>query len=153
MNSKQDLEKTVMMAARDQGVSSVLFRNSIARRLGLNSTDSDCLSLLAIKGVATPTELARYTGLTSGSATTMLDRLERAGFIVRKPNPADRRGVLVEISKKWGEQAGPLVAGVQKAHSELLARYSAEELEIIADFLTQFTHNVTESTKTLERDL
>ncbi len=148
MSSRQDLEKQTMMAARDNGVSSVLFRNSIGRKLGLNVTDSECLSFLAIKGTATPTELSQYTGLTTGSTTAMLDRLEKAGFISRKPNPKDRRGVIVEIGKKWMELAGPLVAGVQQAHGELLNRYSDQELEVIADFLTRFTQNVqTQTTK------
>ena len=141
------------MAARDQGVSSVLFRNAISRKLGLSVTDSDCLSFLSIKGVATPTELARYTGLTTGSATAMLDRLEKAKFITRKPNPEDRRGVLVEISKRWAEAAAPLVAGIQKAHSELIARYSSKELKTIADFLNRFTENVKKQTEKIEKDL
>jgi DNA-binding MarR family transcriptional regulator len=102
-------------------------------------------------GTSTPTELARYTGLTSGAATTMLDRLERGGFITRRPNPSDRRGVLVEITSKWGETAGPLVAGVQQAHAELIARYTAAELETIADFLNRFTDNVRAQTTIIER--
>jgi DNA-binding MarR family transcriptional regulator len=138
------------MAARDQGISSVLFRNATARKLGLNVTDSECLSLLTIKGTSTPTELARFTGLTTGSATAMLDRLEAAGFVRRKPNPKDRRGVLVEISEKWQQTAGPLVVGVQKAHKELIASYTDEELKTITDFLTRFTQNVTDQTKVIE---
>jgi DNA-binding MarR family transcriptional regulator len=150
MSTKQDLEKKVMIAARDQGISSVLFRNATSRKLGLNITDSECLSLLTIKGVSTPTELARYTGLTTGSATAMLDRVEKAGFIRRKPNPKDRRGILIEIDSKWTETAGPLVAGVQKAQSELIASYSDEELKTIANFLTRFADNVKEQIKTIE---
>jgi DNA-binding MarR family transcriptional regulator len=151
MDSKQDLEKQVMMAAREQGISSVLFRNAIGRKLGLNITDSECLGLLSIKGISTPTELARYTGLTTGSTTAMLDRLEKAKFIRRKPNPKDRRGVLIEINKKFTETVGPLVAGVQKAQIELIASYSDKKLETIADFLTRFTKNVKEQTDIIER--
>ncbi len=153
MDSKKDLEKQVMIAARENGISSVLFRNAIARKVGLNITDSECLSLLSIKGVSTPTELARYTGLTTGSTTAMLDRLEKAKFIKRKPNPKDRRGVLIEINKEWTETVGPMVMGVQKAHSELIASYTDKELETIADFLTRFTKNVIENTKMIEKDL
>ena len=144
---KQELKKQVFMAARNQGISSVLFRNAIGRKLGLNVTDSECLSFLTIKGVATPKELSQYTSLTTGSTTAMLDRLEKAKFIKRKPNPSDRRGVLVEITRKWTETAGPLVAGVQKAHTELISGYSEKELEVIIDFLTRFTKNVTKQTK------
>lgn len=153
MELTRDLEKQVFAAARDNGISAVLFRNAVARKLGINTTDSECLSLLSIKGVATPKDLSRYTGLASGSMTAMLDRLEKAQFIRRKPNPEDRRGVLIEISEKWAEAAGPLVAGVQRAHTELIANYSDEELETIADFLTRFTRNVKEHTKVVNEDL
>ena len=149
----RNLEKQVFAAARDNGISSVLFRNAVARKLGLNITDGECLSVLSIKGVSTPTELARYTGLTSGSTTAMLDRLERTQFIRRKTNPDDRRGVLIEITKKWTETAGPLVRGIQQAHAELIASYSDEELETIADFLTRYTNNVIENTKMIEKDV
>ena len=139
-----------MSAARDQGISAVLFRNAIGRKLGLNITDSECLSLLAIKGISTPTELAQYTGLTTGSTTAMLDRLEKADFIKRKPNPKDRRGVLIEINQQWTETAGPLVAGVQQAHRELIANYSDQELTTIADFLTRFAQNVKDQTNNIQ---
>jgi len=148
--STQDLQKKVFLAARDQGISSVLFRNATSRTLGLNSADSACLSFLSINGTSTPTQLASYTGLTTGATTAMLDRLEKVGFISRRPNPDDRRGVLVEISPLYQQQAGPLVAGVQKAHHELLATYSDQELVVIADFLTRFTQNVQKSTKKIE---
>jgi DNA-binding MarR family transcriptional regulator len=151
MNSRKNLEQAVLMAAREQGISSVLFRNTMGKRLGLNIADWECLSLLGIKGISTPTELARYTGLATGSATAMLDRLERAGFIRRRANPEDRRGVLIEVDARWQQAAGPLVAGVQKAHRDLIAGYSARELEVIADFLTRFTENVRAQTKAIEQ--
>jgi len=150
---KNHLEEQVMIAARENGINNILFRNALRRKLGLNSADAECLSLLGIKGISTPTELARYTGLTTGSTTAMLDRLEKAGFIRRKPNPEDRRGVLIEISEEWAETAGPLVAGIQKAQRELIASYSDKELETITDFLTRFTKNVVEYTKIIETDL
>ena len=152
MHSKQEREKQVFMAARDQGISSVLFRNAIARRLGLNATDSECLSFLGINGVSTPTELARLTGLTTGSTTAMLDRLEKASFIRRVPHPTDRRSVLVKLNDRYKEVSWPLVAGVQKDHKELLAGYSDNDLEIIADFLTRFTENVNRHTKMIDEN-
>jgi DNA-binding MarR family transcriptional regulator len=148
---KMDIKQHVFTAARENGINSVLFRNATARKLGLSVTDSECLSLLSIKGVCTPKELAHYTGLTSGSTTAMLDRLEKRNFIKRTPNPNDRRGVLIEINKEYAQKAAPLVAGIQKAHQELINTYSEKELEIIADFLTRFTNNVIEHTQKIEK--
>ncbi|MDX2076291.1 MAG: MarR family transcriptional regulator [bacterium] len=153
MNTKRDLEIRVMMAARENNISSILFRNSIRSRVGLNITDSECLSFLSIKGVLTPKDISHYTGLTTGSTTAMLDRLENAQFIRRKPNPDDRRGALIEIHEKWIETSRPLVVGLQKEQAELIASYSDAELEIIADFLTRFTDNVKKYTEMIEQDL
>ena len=151
MNAKKDLENQAMAAAAQNGMSSIMVRNALGRKLGLNITDGQCMSILGIRGTSTPTELARYTGLTTGSTTAMLDRLERAGFIRRVPNPKDRRGVLVEIDEEWGKTAGPLVAGIQQANRELLASYSPEELEIITDFLMRFTKNTKDHTEIIEK--
>lgn len=155
MASRDDLEKQVFLAARDQGISSVLFRNAIGRTLGLSITDWECLSLLTIKGISTPKELAHYTGLTTGSTTAMLDRLERAELIRRMSNPKDRRGVLIEINQlsATNQKAKEVVGPIQKAHHELIASYSDKELATIVDFLSRFTNNVQEHTNILEKDL
>lgn len=152
MSPKEELEKQVLEAARDNGISAVLFRNAIGRKLGLNTTESECLSLLAIYGVATPTEIAIHIGLTTGATTSLLDRLEKAGYIKREPNPSDRRGVLIKASEQWFTTAGPLVAGVQVAHRQLINSYSAQELQVITSFLTRFTANVREQTARIDRN-
>jgi hypothetical protein len=85
LDAKKDLGKKVFIAARGQGASSVLFRNAMGRKLGLNIADWECLGYVSMKGTSTPTELARYTGLTTGSTTAMLDRLEKAGYIGAGP--------------------------------------------------------------------
>lgn len=139
MNTKADLEQQVFTLTREQGMASVLLRNAVSRKMGLNVTDMECLSLLSIKGISTPTELANYTGMTSGAATAMLDRLEKAELITRKPNPQDRRGVLIEINKASLAVIGALFSGAQKAQHELLAGYSEQELRLIADYLSRFS--------------
>jgi DNA-binding MarR family transcriptional regulator len=150
MNSKKELELRVFIDAQGQGIGAVLFRNAVGRTLGLNVTESECLALLAIRGKATPTEVSRYTGLTSGATTALLDRLEKTKFIRRTSNPADGRSTFLEIDTHWLETAGPLVTGVQEAQRKLIAAYSAKELAVIDDFLTRFTQNVSEYTEKID---
>ncbi|HTE21933.1 MAG TPA: MarR family transcriptional regulator [Candidatus Limnocylindria bacterium] len=148
-----NLEKQVVISLGEYGSCSVLLRNATSRKLGLNIADIECLSLLFLKGISTPTELARYTGLTTGSTTAMLDRLEKAELIKRKPNPKDRRGLLIEVNKNLKETLGPTFAGIQKVQNELIASYSDEELQAIADFLSRFVSNVKGYTKLIEKEL
>jgi len=144
------LEADALMAARDSGIATILFRNALAKRFGLSLTESLCLTLLGTTGVSTPTELARYVGLSTGSTTTMLDRLEKRKFIRRKPNPDDRRGVIIEFDEDYVRLAQESVAGIQQAHRELIARYSEDELKTITDFLRAFTANMTEHAAKIE---
>jgi len=134
-HSKADLKRRVIMAARDYGISTVLFRHFVGQWLGVNVTDMECLALLFHKGLASPSELAAYTGLTSGATTAMLDRLEKAGLIRRGPNLADRRGTLIQLLKAGAEKVGPRFGSVRKAQDNLVAAYSEKELLLIAGFL------------------
>ena len=137
--TKIDLRKRALNAVRDYGVHLALFRTAMNEWAGLNATDMECLRLLFLKGVSTPSELARHTGLTSGATTAMLDRLEKAGLIERRPNPDDRRGTLIVPAKSSAEKAASWFESARKAQAELISSYSEEELEIIADVFERFT--------------
>lgn len=143
MDSKANLQKEAFVLMREYGLSSVMLRNAVSRKLGLNITDMECLSLLRVKGLSSPKELANHTGMTSGAATTMLDRLEKAGFITRKPNPEDRRGVLIAFNADSTQKMAAVFGGAQAAQHSIIERYSEDELKIIIDFLTNITESVT----------
>ena len=136
--TKTDLKKRALIAARDYGVNLTHFRNAMSEWAGLNITDMECLRLLFLKGIATPSELSRYTGLTSGATTAMLDRLEKAGLIERRPNPDDRRGTLITPAKSSAERAASWFTSARVAQDELVSSYSESELEIIADVFERF---------------
>jgi len=131
---KNDLVKKVNMGAREYGISTVLFRHAVGEILGVNVTDMECLALIFFKGLATPSELARYTGLTSGATTAMLDRLEKAHLIERRPNPQDRRGTLIVLTNERTEEVGAMFASGRQAIDRLTSSYSVGELESIAGY-------------------
>lgn len=134
-----DLKKRALAAVREYGIHLTLFRNAVSEWAGLNTTDMECLRFLFFKKIATPSELSRQTGLTSGATTAMLDRLEKAGLIERQPNPKDRRGTLISPSESSAERAASWFESARQAQEELISSYSESELEIIADAFEQFT--------------
>ena len=136
--TKTDLKKRALAAVRDYGIHLTLFRNAVDAWAGLNATDMECLRFLFLKGIATPSELARQTGLTSGATTAMLDRLEKAGMLERQPNPDDRRGTLITPAKGAAERAASWFESARIAQDELLSSYSESDLEIIADVFERF---------------
>jgi DNA-binding MarR family transcriptional regulator len=137
-STKTDLKKRALTAVRDYGVQLTLFRNAMSEWAGLNATDMECLGHLFRKGIATPSELARQTGLTSGATTAMLDRLEKAGLIERRPNPDDRRGTLITPAESAAQKAASWFESARNAQAELISTYSASELEIISDVFERF---------------
>lgn len=142
MSSPEPREMAVLMAARNVGIATVLFRNVLARRQDLSLTESLCLTILGLQGRATPTELARYAGLSTGATTTLLDRLEKRGLVRRLPNPHDRRGVLVEAAEGFQRQSQADVVGIQRAQKALAGEYTADQQAVIADFLNRYAENL-----------
>ena len=136
-SEKKEFVKQVILGAREYGINTVLFRHIVGETLGVNVTDMECLGLLFFKGFATPSELSKYTRLSSGSTTAMLDRLEKNNLIERRPNPEDRRSTLIVIVKETAEKIAPLFASVHDAQEELISSYTQEELELLADFFTK----------------
>jgi DNA-binding MarR family transcriptional regulator len=76
------------------------FDRAVADAVGLNLTDMACLDFLGLQGPLTAGRLAELTGLSSGAMTAALDRLEHAGYAVRRRDSGDRRKVLVELTAK-----------------------------------------------------
>ena len=132
--SKNDLVEQVNMSASEYTISQVLFRHAVGGILGVNLTDMECLALIFFKGLATPSELARYTGLTSGATTAMLDRLEKAHLIERRRNPQDRRGTLIVLTNERTQEVSAMFASGREAIDRLTSSYSESELETIADY-------------------
>lgn len=151
MKAKEKLQFDVLMAARDNGISSIIFRNAMAKKFGLNLTESLAITLLGINSVSTPTDLSKFIGLTTGATTTLIDRLEKKNIIRRKANPNDRRGTIIEVTEEYSKKAQKLVSGIAKANQELISQYSDKELKVIADFLNKFTNNITNQTKEIEK--
>lgn len=135
---KSESKQRALIAVREYGVNLMLFRNAMSEWAGLNTTDTECLRLLFVKGVATPSELARQTGLTSGATTAMLDRLQRAALIERQPNPNDRRGTLITPAASASVRMAAWFESARNAQDALLSSYSVEQLELVADVFERF---------------
>jgi DNA-binding MarR family transcriptional regulator len=82
-----------------------------------------------------PSELTGTLMLTSSGTTKRLDRLERAGLIERSPDPQDRRGVVITLTKAGRERIDATTEAHLANERRLLAALSAAEREQLADLL------------------
>lgn len=107
----------------------------VGQLLGVNRTDARSLDILDQHGRMSAGDLAEASRLTTGAITAVIDRLERAGYVQRVPDPADRRRVLVELTPK-AYQASMELMGEPMAElaRPMVARYTDDELRLFIDF-------------------
>ncbi|MBC7988841.1 MAG: MarR family transcriptional regulator [Luteimonas sp.] len=100
----------------------------ISQHLGVQRSDLRCLNLLE-HGPVTAGEIAARIGLTSGSVTALVDRLERAGFVERRRSSTDRRSVEVAIPDAAFGRIAPLYRQVGQA---VMGQFSSMEADALA---------------------
>jgi DNA-binding MarR family transcriptional regulator len=131
---RQIFEELIYEVRRSQAATD-RYDQAVADAIGLNRTDMRCLDVISREGRVPAGRLAAETGLTTGAITTVLDRLERAGYARRVRDPDDRRRVLVELTPEAFAGAGDFY-GAQAALSErMYRRYSEEQLELFLEWI------------------
>ncbi|MER6776835.1 MULTISPECIES: MarR family transcriptional regulator [unclassified Streptomyces] len=112
------------------------FTQAMADHVGLHPTDMQCVALLDMEpGPVSTGDIARLTGLTSGSATRLVDRLVKAGIVERLADPRDRRRSLVALVPEARRRIGEAWETPGRAFGAVLESYSDSELAVIADYL------------------
>lgn len=116
------LEKELTLIAREQSITSAQFQVLAA----LRRHDPEPQSL---------SELTRIAILTSGSMTSLVDRLEERNLVRRRPHPEDRRGVLLTLTEAGRKTVdATLGTRVRRLH-ELADVLSKDELARVAQAL------------------
>lgn len=121
--------------------------DAVAQALGLDATALRCIGFASREPDLTPGRLAELTGLTTGAVTGVLDRLERAGFIERVPDPADRRRTIIRVAlgERWREVArayDPL----EHAAQDILGELGDQDRATVASVLAKLRDAVAEDT-------
>jgi len=120
---------------RGLGTRSVLYQQKVATSLGLYNHDFIAVDILRESGAITAGELSRLTGLTTGSITSLVDRLEKADYVRRESDPKDRRKVMIIPQYEHKEEVKEQYYALHEAMVELASTYTEDELKIIIQFL------------------
>lgn len=83
--------------------------------------------------VVSPTELGAYLGIKTSSVTVMIDRLEEAGHVVRRPSPVDRRRIVVETTEYADAEVRKTLTDM---HSRMIGATVGIEPEIAAGIVS-----------------
>lgn len=85
-----------------------------------------------------PTQLFKGLMLSSAAITGRLDNLEDRGLVTRSPDPADRRGVIVELTEKGCALVDAAVAANTPGEAQLLNGLTEKDRQSLARLLRQF---------------
>ncbi|HMK98530.1 MAG TPA: MarR family transcriptional regulator [Acidimicrobiales bacterium] len=126
-------------------------RAALARHAGISATDLDALEHLEADGPLTQRDLGERLSITSGAVTMLVDRLEAACWVVRRPHPDDRRYTLIELSAQAAAQ-GP--AGLATYHASIQALVTgvpSDKRRAIAAFLQAAAEAASKAAQDLHR--
>ena len=128
------LEQELEEAMRRASAQGVLYGQAVADMTGMSGSDIDCMDFLNLEGRMTAGRLAELTGLTTGAITGVIDRLEKAGFVRRERDEADRRKVFIVVVPESAAQIGRLYVPMQEAMQKVWRTYSDAELQLLLRF-------------------
>lgn len=117
--------------------SAVLAANSIAQKMGMGTNDLKCAEILIRMGPMSAGKLGELAGLTTGAITGIVDRLEQAGWAKRRPDPNDRRRVMVYPGPQDSARMEGLYDTYMDSLRKLLASYSDSELSMLTEFINK----------------
>jgi DNA-binding MarR family transcriptional regulator len=121
----------IVLEIRKFIAAAIFFNAQMAERAGLGLTDMQMLHMLQLYGPSTPGKLGTWTALSSGGVTVVLDRLEKAGYVRREPNPADRRSLLIALIPARMRKLQSLYEEVESETQRLLATLPQGDLEAV----------------------
>ena len=133
--SRDEVLSEVAEELRLSGVTNDIADQVVADYLGLNRTDTRCLDIIERLDGVSAGRLASEAGLSTGAVTTVLDRLERAGYARRVQDPGDRRRVLVELTPAARRELQELYAPLADATMRQLEGYTTDEVGLVRDFM------------------
>ncbi|TFJ71035.1 MarR family transcriptional regulator [Carnobacterium maltaromaticum] len=122
---------------RALGSRSILYQQSVIKRLNISGNDFISIDLLNELGPMTAGELSKKTGLSTGTITALIDRLEKIGYARREKDPKDRRRVIIVPTYEEKYEIKTSYESLNERMLQLAANYSDDECQLINDFLGQ----------------
>lgn len=133
----------VMERLQEVGVLVRAVEQRLSQALGINPRDLSAMEHLMTEGPLTARELADRLRVSTAASTHIVDRLERAGHIARRPHASDRRKILVvaeptSVARAF-DHLTPLLSGVEALVTALDDDERATVDRFLADVVALYT--------------
>jgi DNA-binding MarR family transcriptional regulator len=120
-----------------------------AADLSITTSEARTLAMAQRLGAVRQAELAASLGIEPMSLVNHLDRLEKAGLIQRVPDPTDRRGKLVRLTRA----AQPLLKQIRQvlddARDAAMQGFSPSDLAAFQSHLQRLCHDLIRDAQTI----
>ena len=116
----------------------------IAHQLGLGLNDVVALEHLVNRSDLGPADVASLLGITTASATVLVDRLEVAGHVERRSHPGDRRRKQLIVTQHAKEEMLRALQPLFDMHRDIDTHYSPDEQAVIESYLSRVSHHYQE---------
>lgn len=122
---------------------------AMADHLGVGRTDLRCLDLLVRQGPASAAQLGPLLHLTRGSMSTLVSRLEIAGYVRRHDDPDHGSRKIIAVTEHLINQITPLVAHLADHGAQHLKSFNNDDLHTIRAYLSGEVARQTRTTTTI----
>lgn len=118
------------------------WEQAVVRGTGLSPAQMHAIEIVGHGAPLRMKELAEKIGVTTGSLTVMIDRLERQGLLRRQPHATDRRSCLIALTEKGERLFGEHHHYHLRLTQEITSSLSQEEQELFSGLLGRVLHRM-----------
>lgn len=97
------------------------------------------LQFIAERNQSTPSEVAQFTGLTAGTITSLLDGLEREGYVRRSRSTQDRRVVHVSVTERAAAFLAEAADEAQQEFARMFQDWTVHDMRQFTAYLDRLT--------------
>jgi DNA-binding MarR family transcriptional regulator len=129
------LARRLQHAVRLAQTADDMFDETVVEFLGVSRSDGRCLDIVDRLGRCTAGRLAAESGLTTGAVTALVDRMERAGYLRRVRDTADRRKVWIETTERTRQFDVHIWGHLGIVLMPLFESFSREQIDAIVEYM------------------
>ena len=138
----------VLNALRQYRTAEQAMRKRTRAAMKMNENDLLALRFLMESGrrgqQVSPTALARRLEVSTASITSLLDRLERAGHVERRPSPADGRAIIVVATESSHAEVRHTLGDMHERMKAVADQLTPDEANAVVRFLSLMTESLAE---------
>ena len=138
----------VSWSVREVNRAAAALEQELGRRLDLRPLDHAALNhVMTAAAPMGPSELSARIGISTGSTTELVDRLERSGHLERRRAGGDRRRVSLHVTEQGVGRVLAHLAPVFAAVDEVAEQFTPAEQETISRYLRAVARRMDEWTQ------